>query len=196
MPAVDAQAPCTAGSNGVRFHRVRPIWLNRCCTGTAEHQRHGLIDVSLDAYGFSGPWKARRGFDSIVQMSMGFAEQGPRLAQADKPVPLPVQALDHATGYLMATAVLRALAQRTLDGRGSIVRASLARTGALLMAAPRVDTQTPAAPETEADWSPETEHTVWGPARRLRWPLQVQGVDATWASPATALGSSDPVWTT
>ena len=33
--------------------------------------RPGLIDVSLDAYGWSGPWAARRGFDSLVQMSCG-----------------------------------------------------------------------------------------------------------------------------
>jgi crotonobetainyl-CoA:carnitine CoA-transferase CaiB-like acyl-CoA transferase len=34
----------------------------------------GLIDVSLDAYGWTGPWAARRGFDSLVQMSSGIAD--------------------------------------------------------------------------------------------------------------------------
>ncbi len=33
----------------------------------------GLIDVSLDAYGWRGPWAGRRGFDSLVQMSTGIA---------------------------------------------------------------------------------------------------------------------------
>jgi len=36
----------------------------------------GLIDVSLNAYGWSGPWRNRRGFDSLVQMSSGIAEAG------------------------------------------------------------------------------------------------------------------------
>src|SRR6202035_3583629 len=59
----------------------------------------GLIDVSLSAYGWSGPWATRRGFDSLVQMSAGIAEAGMRWMRAERPVPLPVQALDHTTGY-------------------------------------------------------------------------------------------------
>jgi len=38
----------------------------------------GLIDVCLNAYGWSGPWRNRRGFDSLVQMSSGIAEAGQR----------------------------------------------------------------------------------------------------------------------
>ena len=38
--------------------------------------RPGLVDVSLDAYGYTGPWAARRGFDSLVQMSSGIADAG------------------------------------------------------------------------------------------------------------------------
>lgn len=182
----------------VLVHGYRSDALEALGLDAAQRQRlrPGLVDVSLDAYGFTGPWRARRGFDSIVQMSMGFAEAGQAAAGAGKPVPLPVQALDHATGYLMATAVLRALEKRATGGRGSIVRASLARTGALLMGA-RAGAQAdhaPLAPESEADWSPGTEHTVWGEARRVAWPLQVQGVVAAWPSPAVPLGSSPAGW--
>ena len=35
-----------------------------------------LIDVSLNAYGHTGPWCRRRGFDSLVQMSSGIAHAG------------------------------------------------------------------------------------------------------------------------
>jgi|GEM_PF-223291 len=42
----------------------------------------GLVDVSLNAYGWSGPWRNRRGFDSLVQMSTGIAEAGMRWRQA------------------------------------------------------------------------------------------------------------------
>ncbi len=165
--------------------------------GTRQRLRPGLVDVALDAYGFTGPWKARRGFDSIVQMSMGFAEQGQRSAGADKPLPLPVQALDHATGYLMATAVLAALKRRLQHGHGSIVRASLARTGTLLMGAGTNPGTAPAPlePESPADWADATESTVWGPARRLRWPLQVGGIRFGWSSGAVPLGSSEARWT-
>ena len=57
-----------------------------------------VIEVCLDAYGWSGPWAGRRGFDSLVQMSSGIADAGMTWANANKPTPLPVQALDHATG--------------------------------------------------------------------------------------------------
>ena len=158
--------------------------------------RPGLIDVSLDAYGFTGPWKHRRGFDSLVQMSMGIAEAGQRLTQANKPTPLPVQALDHATGYLLATAVLRGLETRLKTRRGSIARASLARTGALLMNTlkPGGQLDEPLAPETAADLAPTLEQTYWGPARRLHWPVEVTGVTMQWDQPAGLLGSSEATW--
>ena len=66
-----------------------------------------LINVSLCAYGWTGPWSQRCGFDSLVQMSSGIVHQGMLAFNSSKPYPLPVQALDHATGYLMAAAVLK-----------------------------------------------------------------------------------------
>ena len=182
----------------VLVHGLRSDALDAMGMGAARRQqlRPGLIDVSLDAYGFTGPWKARRGFDSIVQMSMGFAEQAQRSAGADKPVSLPVPALDHATGYLMAAATIRALELRMASGHGSIVRASLARTGALLMGAAmqtRAPAQ-PALPESPSDWADDVEETPWGRARRVRWPLHVDGVVMGWRTPATTLGSSPAAW--
>ena len=58
-------------------------------------------------------------FDSLVQMSAGIADAGMRTLGKDRPTPLPVQALDHATGYLMAALVVRGLTQRIATGRGS-----------------------------------------------------------------------------
>ncbi|MEA1208101.1 CoA transferase, partial [Staphylococcus aureus] len=49
-----------------------------------------LIDVSLNAYGWSGPWQQRRGFDSLVQMSAGIADAGMRQLGRDRPTPLPL----------------------------------------------------------------------------------------------------------
>ena len=98
-----------------------------------QHIAPGLIDVSLNAYGWSGPWQNRRGFDSLVQMSSGIAEAGQHWKQGEVPTPLPVQALDHATGYLMAASALRLLTERLNTGRGCSARLSLARTAKLLI---------------------------------------------------------------
>ncbi len=153
----------------------------------------GLVDVSLDAYGWSGPWRERRGFDSLLQMSSGIAEAGMRRFNRDAPTPLPVQALDHATGYIMAAAAIRGLTARAANGAGSAFRASLARTAALLVAmAPGASGDL--APEGADDLADGVEATAWGPARRLKPPCRIEGTALQWDQPATALGSAPAVW--
>lgn len=156
----------------------------------------GLVDVCLNAYGWTGAWKERRGFDSLVQMSSGIAEAGMRRLGRDRPTPLPVQALDHATGYLMAAAVLRGLADRRLTGRGSTARTSLARVAGLLLAYPADSARPGFSRETAADLAPDTEATAWGPALRLRPPLTIDGTPMAWEQAAGPLGGagSRPAW--
>jgi crotonobetainyl-CoA:carnitine CoA-transferase CaiB-like acyl-CoA transferase len=153
----------------------------------------GLIDVCLNAYGWSGPWQNRRGFDSLVQMSSGIAEAGQRWQQADKPTPLPVQALDHATGYLMAASALKLLTERLRSGRGGSARLSLARTAKLLIESGSGTTEALRA-EDEQDHGVSVEQTPWGPAHRLQVPVKISGTPIQWELPATELGSHRPQW--
>ena len=97
--------------------------------------RPGLVIGRLNAYGWTGPWRNRRGFDSLVQMSSGIADTGRLWAQSGKPTPLPVQALDHATGYLTAAAVIVDLGRAWRSGYGSVASLSLARTARALATA-------------------------------------------------------------
>ena len=156
----------------------------------------GLIDVRLDAYGWTGPWSRRRGFDSLVQMSSGIAEAGMRWKAATEPVPLPVQALDHATGYLLAASTIRALTLRVTRRQGTQARLSLARTAKLLIDQGEGFSAPPFAPQTAADLAPEIELTPWGEARRLIPPVAIDGVPMRWDSPAVNLGSAEPAWPT
>ena len=158
------------------------------------HVRPGLVDVSLNAYGWSGPWRNQRGFDSLVQMSAGIADEGMRQLQRGKPTPLPVQALDHATGYLMAAAAIRGLTERLGTSRGCTARLSLARTAALLVDGPRGETVVDAARAEASDWSDTLELTGFGPARRLRGPVTVGETAMQWDRPAARLGSSPAAW--
>jgi crotonobetainyl-CoA:carnitine CoA-transferase CaiB-like acyl-CoA transferase len=181
----------------VLVHGYRADALDRLGLGAAERQalRPGLIDVCLDAYGWSGPWRYRRGFDSLVQMSSGVAHAGMLAAGLDRPTPLPVQALDHATGYLLAAAVVRGLTDRLRTRRGVVARASLARTAVLLMRHPvEAGAQSALAPEEPDDFAPAIEPSGWGPIRRLRPPLDVGGAPMRWTLPAPRLGSSPPQW--
>ncbi|MDE2515998.1 MAG: CoA transferase [Rhodospirillales bacterium] len=157
---------------------------------TRRRARPGLVDVSLDAYGWTGPWAGRRGFDSLIQMSSGIAEAGMRAAGAAKPVPLPAQALDHATGYMIAATVLRGLAQGGLRAR-----LSLARTAQLLKEIPAAEAAPAFAPLDDADYAAEPEHTAWGPQARLTAPLRFDGKPALrWARAAGPLGSVAALW--
>ncbi len=152
-----------------------------------------LIEVSLNAYGWTGPWANRRGFDSLVQMACGIANAGMDWAEATGPVPLPVQALDHATGYLMAAATLQLLANAT-RGDTRNAQLSLARTAMLLMRNAQTNTAPIALAPATADFGPAPEATPWGAARRLKPALLVAGSPMHWARPACALGANAPSW--
>lgn len=177
-------------------HGYRPDALDRLGLGAEVRQeiRPGLIDVSLDAYGWTGPWRLRRGFDSLVQMSSGIAAEGMRRYGTDRPKPLPVQALDHAAGCLLATAALRGLTQRLLTGRGSRWRGSLARVAALLVSLPGPPDGPLIAEPVDADFAERPEATGWGPALRLKPPLSVAGAAMRWDHAAGPLGVDDARW--
>jgi hypothetical protein len=154
-----------------------------------------LLVVAHDAYGWSGPWAKRRGFDSLVQMSCGIAFRGREAMKAEWPTPLPAQALDHGTGYLLAAAACRALTRALVERRASDTRLSLARTARLLMELgeggdPR------GADLTAADVAGYAEEvdTAFGPVRRIRCPGAIEGVTARWRRPAGPLGSDPARW--
>lgn len=153
----------------------------------------GLVDVSLNAWGWCGPWRNRRGFDSLVQMSSGIAEAGQRWKKTERPHPLPLQALDHATGYLIAAAVLKGLKVRHEQHRGYSARLSLARTAALLMSHPAGDHTALAAINTH-DFQPLIEWSEFGMGNRLKFPLTLAGTPVIWATPPAALGSAKAAW--
>ncbi|OPA98700.1 acyl-CoA transferase [Pseudomonas fluorescens] len=180
----------------ILFHGYRADALEQLGYTSTELQAlaPGLIDVSLNAYGWSGPWRNRRGFDSLVQMSSGIADAGMAWKQADKPVPLPLQALDHATGYLMAAAAIQALSERLKSGRGGSARLSLARTAKLLVEAGQVPQQPALREEEPSDQGLVVEQTPWGQAHRLLAPLTISGTPLQWDLAAGELGSHRAQW--
>ncbi|WP_244231122.1 CoA transferase [Saccharomonospora piscinae] len=183
----------------VVVHSLRPGALDRAGLGAERRSRlrPGLVDVALSAYGPARPWAHRRGFDSVVQLTSGLAAEGARRAGTDGPSSLPVQALDHAAGWLLAAATLRGLAERHRGRGGTRVRTSLAGMARLLAGTPPATT----APELDPASVPEgpgTEHTDWGPARRVIPPFTVVGGARTtlrFARGAVKLGHDEPSWT-
>lgn len=167
-------------------HGYRPGAMERVGFDLARLQELNphLVVVRYDAYGWSGPWRERRGYDSLVQMSSGIAHPG----DDRKPTPLPVQALDHATGFLVAATACRALA----DGC-ALSRLSLARTARLL-----VDLGLGGDADAPGFGDPsdllEASRTEWGPARQVRCPGRMEGYDGRWSLPSGPLGRHPAAW--
>ena len=178
------------------IHGYRPEALG--ALGYGEDIRRALnpsvVDVRLDVYGWSGPWRNRRGFDSLIQMSTGIAAAGRAWRGADKPVSLPVPALDHATGYFMAAAAVCGLALRLSKGQAISASLSLARTAALLMGTPRQGIEPKALTPADADYSADIEVTDWGAAHRALPLVRVAGAPMGWTRPASRLGSAPAAW--
>ncbi len=116
--------------------------------GFGPHQmaelRPDIVYVSLSAYSHAGPWRGRRGYDTLVQTASGVARAEAAAFGVEQPRHVPVAGLDHATGYFAATAAMRSLVDRHLLGGGRHVRCSLAQTREWLETLGRVEgTTTP-----------------------------------------------------
>lgn len=86
----------------------------------------GIVCLTVNAYGHTGPWKDRPGFDHNVQVATGIA----RTEGGDsEPKLSPVFYLnDFLTGYLAAAGVMSALLRRAIEGGSYHVKVSLARS--------------------------------------------------------------------
>ncbi|MDJ0386698.1 CoA transferase [Roseomonas sp. E05] len=159
--------------------------------------RPGLICVSLSAYGHRGPWAGRRGFDSLVQTATGFNHAEAEAAGTPgQPRPLPCQALDHASGYLLALGAMAALLRRAEEGGSWRVRVSLAATGQWLRGLGRVADGFAAPDPGQAEVADllEESESGFGRLRAIRHAARMSATPARWEAPAMPLGSHEAAW--
>lgn len=162
----------------------------------AAHISPGIVYVSLSAYGHAGPWAGRRGFDSLVQTSTGFNAAEGRAAGGDGPKELPLQILDHATGYLMAFGAMMARLRQAREGGSWHVRVSLVQTGRWLWNLGRLEGGLAAADLTRDQVLPFTEQNPsgFGALQSVRHAAVMSATPALWERPAIPLGASAPLW--
>lgn len=157
--------------------------------------RHGIVCVSLCAYGHVGPWAGRRGFDSLVQNANGLNVAEAEAAGAGTPKPLPAQALDHGTGHLMAFAAMTALARRVQQGGSWHVRVSLAQTGHWLPSLGRIDGLSCPDPGFEAVRDRlEDSDSGFGRLTAVRPAAIMTETPPRWTRPTVPLGTHPPAW--
>jgi crotonobetainyl-CoA:carnitine CoA-transferase CaiB-like acyl-CoA transferase len=155
--------------------------------------RPGIVYVSICAYGYSGPWADRRGFDSIVQNVTGLTSVQGSLAQ---PRNLPVQALDYIGGYLAAVGAMVGLARRAEQGGSWHVRVSLVRVAHWLASMGTVDATAGMAelPEDELQKLFMESDSPFGRLRHLKPVVQLSETPCFYAKSAEPLGASPARW--
>lgn len=157
--------------------------------------RPGIVVVSLSAYGETGPWAGKRGFDSLVQTAAGFNHAEAEAAGDSQPRALPMQALDMASGALMAFGAQAALLRQQRDGGSWRVRVSLARTAQWLRELGRVEHGFGASP---ADFTNlmETVSSGYGELSAVRHSAAFSHTPAGTARPAVPPGTNPLAWPT
>jgi crotonobetainyl-CoA:carnitine CoA-transferase CaiB-like acyl-CoA transferase len=154
--------------------------------------RPGIVVATLSAYGDRGAWRGKRGFDSLVQTATGFNHAEAEAAGIGRPKPLPCQALDHASGYLLAFGTMAALLRRVAEGGSWRVTVSLSATGRWLRSLGRLPDGLTAPDLAREDIADLLETS--GSITAIRHAAQLSASPAFWVHPALPLGSSPPVW--
>lgn len=158
--------------------------------------RPGVVHVSLSAYGTTGPWATRRGFDSLVQTAGGFNDAEALAAASAAPKPLPMQILDYATGHLMAFAAIAAMHRQSVEGGSWHVTLSLAQTAQWLRSLGRIDNGFAVAPPDRTPYLCR-ETSGFGELVAVSHAARVSRVVATSAAnlqPSMPPGSHAPEW--
>lgn len=158
--------------------------------------RPGIVYASLSAWGHLGPWSGRRGFDSLVQTASGYNhEEG--IAGGGGPLELPCQALDHASGYLLALGTIMARLRQAREGGSWLVRVALAGTGRWLWSLGR-EADGFARPDLAfadiQDLIERRDDTVWGSYGFVRHAARLSETPARWDRPAVPPGTHEPAW--
>jgi crotonobetainyl-CoA:carnitine CoA-transferase CaiB-like acyl-CoA transferase len=152
-----------------------------------------LIYTQLNAYGFSGPWAKRHGFEQLAQACTGAAAiQG---GDITSPRLVPAYMNDYLTGYLAAIGTMAALLRQEQEGGAWLVNVSLARTCMMIQDQSPQDATT-VKPSTLAELKPWLidQQSPLGVLTRLKPPIEYDLTPMYVVNPASAPGSHLPLW--
>lgn len=161
-----------------------------------------LVIANMSAFGPSGPWSKRRGFDSLVQTCSGMnVSEAERYGQGTPAMPMPCQVLDHAGGYLLATAAMAGLYHRITLGGSWHVDVSLAGVMKYLRSlgqypdASGFDVDDYKKPDDVLPEYYETKDSGFGSLRAIKHSAKIDGIEVGWEIMPKPLGSDKPEWT-
>lgn len=158
--------------------------------------RPDIVYVSLSAYGHTGLWANKPGFDSLTQTATGINHAEMVAFGGGAPRALPAQVLDHASGYLMAFGAMAGLIKRETEGGGWHVRVSLAGTGHWLQSLGQDQAGIACADQSFDDVQEflETTESGFGAMTAVCHAGQLEKTLPRWDLPSVPLGTHEAVW--
>ena len=160
----------------------------------AAASERGLVCMDINAFGHSGPWIERPGFDQNAQVATGFAAKE---REPDKPRFSPVFYLgDLMAGYFAAVGMMAALLRRSIEGGSYHVKISLARSVMWVQALGFLETAAQASlPEKDSYPAKMTSiDSVYGKLSFLAPPLAFSNLDLPDESGLTPYRADAPEW--
>ncbi len=175
---------------------------SQLATRRGEKGKKGIICANLSAYGPSGPWRRRRGFDSLVQTCSGMnVSEAEHFGQTDPPAkPMPCQALDHASGYFLAAGIMAALCRQAKEGGSWQVDVSLAGTMKYLRSLGQYEGNSGFQCEESDEMADipaeyiEERMSGFGILKAMKHSGSIEGIEVGWDIMPNPLGSDHPRW--
>jgi crotonobetainyl-CoA:carnitine CoA-transferase CaiB-like acyl-CoA transferase len=160
----------------------------------AERNARGIVCLTVNAYGHSGPWAKRPGFDQNGQVATGFAV---REGLPGKPRFSPVFYLaDLITGYLAAAGMMAALLRRSIEGGSYHVKLSLARSAMWVQEMGLLDVSVQGELPSNDNYPAKLVaiQTPYGSVAGLQPPLQFSAMKLPAAEKLEPYGASAATW--
>ncbi|MDQ0625978.1 CoA transferase [Paraburkholderia graminis] len=160
----------------------------------AERNTRGIVCLTVNAYGHSGPWAERPGFDQNGQVATGFAV---REGLPGKPRFSPVFYLaDLITGYLAAAGMMAALLRRSIEGGSYHVKLSLARSAMWVQEMGLLDVSVQGELPSNDNYPAKLVaiQTPYGSVAGLQPPLQFSAMKLPAAEKLEPYGASAATW--
>ena len=130
-----------------------------------------------------------------MQNANGLNDAEAQAFGSSQPKPLPAQALDHGTGFLMAFAAMSALKRRAVEGGSWHVRCSLAQTSEWFRRLGRIDgTACPDLHREDVQDRLYDSASGFGRLTAVRHSAVMSETPPRWQRPSVPLGTHEAMW--
>jgi crotonobetainyl-CoA:carnitine CoA-transferase CaiB-like acyl-CoA transferase len=156
--------------------------------------RPGIVYVSENCYGHTGPWAERPGWEQLGQAATGMSFREGQASSAGVPRLAPAAVNDYSTGFFAAYGAMMALARRAMQGGSWHVQVSLSQTCTWYQ---RLGDDNDKDNADAGDITPflaEMDTPHFGRIQYLAPALSMSQTPPRWELPPVLHGTHDPAW--